>query len=48
MPGIANGAGVNPVDAQRRRARRTAIGLFVVAAVIYAGFIYFSVRHGQG
>ena len=36
------------LDQQRRRARRTAIGLFVVAAAIYAAFIFFSVRRSRG
>ena len=36
------------LEQQRRRARRTAIGLFVVAAVIYAAFIFFSVRRSRG
>jgi hypothetical protein len=39
------GAGL---EQQRRRARRAALGLFVVAAVIYACFIYFSVRRSHG
>jgi hypothetical protein len=39
---------MSAIDVQRRRARRTAIGLFVVAAVIYAAFIFFSVRRSQG
>jgi hypothetical protein len=35
------------IDEQRRRARRTALGLAVVAFVIYACFIFFSVRRNH-
>jgi len=36
------------LDAQRRRARRTALGLLLLAFAIYAGFIYLSVHRGHG
>jgi hypothetical protein len=35
------------IDERRRRARRTAFGLAVVALVIYACFIFFSVRRNH-
>ena len=36
------------MEQQRRRARRTAIGLLLVAAAIYVGFILMSVRRSHG
>jgi hypothetical protein len=48
MAGTAHETGAGAIDAQRRRARRTAFVLFVVAAVIYAAFIWFSVRRSHG
>lgn len=48
MAGTTHEPGQGAIDAQRRRARRAAIGLFVVAAVIYGAFIWFSVRRSHG
>jgi capsule polysaccharide export protein KpsC/LpsZ len=36
------------LEQQRRRARRAALGLAVVAFLIYACFIFFSVRRSHG
>jgi cell division septal protein FtsQ len=35
-------------DQRRRRARRTAIGLLLVALAFYVGFIIMSVRRSHG
>ena len=47
MAAAAHEPGVSAIEEQRRRARRTAIALFVVAALIYGAFIWFSVRRGH-
>jgi len=36
------------IDARRRRARRTALGLALVALAFYIGFIVMSVRRSHG
>jgi len=38
---------MSTVEAQRKRARRTAIGLLLLAFAIYAGFILMSVRRAH-
>jgi hypothetical protein len=41
-------AATDTLDAQRRFARRAALGLLLLASAIYAGFIYLSVHRGRG
>jgi predicted nucleic acid-binding Zn ribbon protein len=41
-------ASASVMDQQRRRARRTAIGLLLVAVAIYVGFILMTVRRSHG
>ena len=40
--------GIDLVTEQRRRARRAAFALLVVAFAIYAGFIWLSIHRGHG
>jgi uncharacterized membrane protein (DUF485 family) len=39
---------LSSMEEQRRRARRTAVGLVLLALAIYVGFIVLSVHRGHG